>query len=343
MSGNKENSRMKRDTWWFRSGLLSAVVLASFLAPASAFAQGPSDDDRPRKRRADDDDDRPKKRRDDDDDRPRKRRADDDDDRPKKRRADDEDDAPRRRRSDEAGSRKRGEEDDDGRKEEEWRTEPLRTSLSLERVGGFSYAAAAPNEGDSSASLSILSIGGTILNPYASPRLGLDVPSGNLTFGGSASFSRSSIGASSGGTSSDLGSLTIYTLTPRVGYVLRLSPAVRLSLRFGLVLAGGSVSLGDGGSQYSVFATGLDAEGVGFFRVTDSFHILTGLSFDRTLSASVSQSSDSSGSSSSSSSSDIKGALFTIHGWLGLGGYLLDPGSHPAWRIAERNRNYLLM
>lgn len=199
--------------------------------------------------------------------------------------------------------------------------EPLRPSLSFERVGGFNYSSVSPDKGDGSVSFSILSVGGVALNPYATPRLGVDIPiTGGLTLGGSGSVSRSSLSVDDGDRSQDVGSLTLYTLTPRIGYTVRPHSMFDLSVRAGVMLAGGSVS-DDDDNGGSVFSTAIDLEAVGAVRLTSSFNLLVGLAFDRTLSASASVD-QSSSSGSSSDSTDIKGGLTTGQLWFGLGGYL---------------------
>ena len=210
--------------------------------------------------------------------------------------------------------------------------EPLRLSLSLERVGGFNYSRISDADSDAHASFTLLSVGGITLNPYASPRLGVDIPVWEaLTLGGSVSYSRTSLtlseesgdAGSPESKSENVGSLTMYSVTPRVGYVLRPHPKLDVALRAGLLLAGGSLKDSDG-DGVSVFTTALDAEVVGAVRLTTSFNLLIGLAFDRTLSGSASEensSSDSSGSARESSTT-IDGGLTTGQLWLGLGGYL---------------------
>lgn len=212
----------------------------------------------------------------------------------------------------------------------------LKVSLALERVGGLSYTKASAKDSDTSASLTVFQLGGVTVNPYAAPRLGVDLLlESNLTLGAALSVGRYSVSASgastttvtgAGGTttttsssSQDLGSLFIYTLTPRVGYRVAASPDFDVTPRAGLTLAGGSVSNGGSSGSAGVFALALDAEVVGAYRATQSFNLLAGVGFDYTVAASASSSS---GSGSSSSSTDIKGGLFAMQLWLGVGGYL---------------------
>ncbi len=203
--------------------------------------------------------------------------------------------------------------------------EPLRPSIALERVGGVSYSRASADDSDAHASVTAFALGGVAINPYSTPRLGFDVPIlQGLTVGASGSIARMSLSASDGDTSRDLGSLTIYSLTPRVGYTLRPHSRFDLSLRAGVMLAGGSVDSDDGDSSYGVFTTSLDLEALGAIRVTPSLNVLVGFAFDRTLSGSVSVegSSGDDGGGTVSEKQTLDGGLTTAQLWLGLGGYL---------------------
>src|SRR5262245_52350652 len=88
-------------------------------------------------------------------------------------------------------------------------------SLGLERVGGFTYAVVSATDSDNSVSYVGFGVGGVTLKPYSVPRVGVDyVLSSGLTLGGALGFSRVSGSTKSGGTSTDLGSAFLYTLTP---------------------------------------------------------------------------------------------------------------------------------
>lgn len=198
-----------------------------------------------------------------------------------------------------------------------------RVSLAIERIGGFSYTKVSAKDSDNSASLTAFALGGVTANPYVAPRLGVDVildPGITLGAGMSvARFGLSSTQTSNNVSSStDIGSLFIYTLTPRVGYRAAVSPDFDITPRAGVTLAGGSASSGDGKQSYGVFALALSGEAVAAWRATRSFNLLAGLGLDYTVTAS----SSSSGSSGTSTSSDIKGGLFAGQLWLGMGGYL---------------------
>ena len=205
-------------------------------------------------------------------------------------------------------------------------------SLALERVGGIGYAKAASNVDDSSVSLVALGVGGVTPNPFAVPRLGLDfiLPS-NLTLGGAIGFTRLSASTSSGSKSQDVGSVFLYTLTPRIGYRIPLSEKVDLTPRAGLTFAGASASPSDSKNDASIFAIAIGADAPVAFRMTDSFNLLVGVGIDYTVSATVSTTTTSttvtggttgSTTSTSTKTDDLKGSLFSMQAWLGIGGYL---------------------
>jgi len=207
-------------------------------------------------------------------------------------------------------------------------------SIALERVGGIGYAKAAAKEGDSSVSLVALGVGGVTPNPFAVPRLGLDfiLPS-NLTLGGAIGFTRLSASTSSGSKSQDVGSVFLYTLTPRIGYRIPLSDKVDLTPRAGLTFAGASASPSDSKNDASIFAIAIGADAPVAFRMTDSFNLLVGVGIDYTVSATVSSTSTSTTSftgtgtgagttTTSTKTDDLKGSLFSMQAWLGIGGYL---------------------
>ena len=206
-------------------------------------------------------------------------------------------------------------------------------SLAIERVGGIGYARAASTEtnNDASVSLTALGIGGVTLNPFAVPRVGLDfiLPS-NLTLGGAIGFTRLSGSTSSGSKSQDVGSVFLYSLTPRVGYRIPLSDKIDLTPRVGLTFAGASGSLGDSKNDASIFAIAISADAPLAFRLTDSFNILVGAGIDYTVSANVTTTSTTTVSgptgtttSTSTQSEEVKGSLFSLQAWLGVGGYHL--------------------
>jgi hypothetical protein len=177
-----------------------------------------------------------------------------------------------------------------------------------------------------------LGIGGVTPNPFAIPRLGLDfiLPS-NLTLGGAIGFTRLSASTSSGSKSQDIGSVFLYTITPRIGYRIPLSEKVDITPRAGLTFAGASASPSDSSNDASIFAIAIGADAPVAFRLTDSFNVLVGVGLDYTVSATVSTTTTSSTTtgvggttttSTKTQSDDVKGALFSMQAWLGIGGYL---------------------
>ena len=216
-------------------------------------------------------------------------------------------------------------------------------SIALERVGGIAYGKASSSEGNGEDSVSVTAfgIGGVTPNPFAIPRLGVDfiLPS-NLTLGGAVGFSRVSGSVSSSNSSGsstrseDIGSVFLYTLTPRIGYRIPLSSHVDFTPRAGLTLAGASASPANSNDgSASIFALAIGADAPFAFRLTDSFNLLAGAALDYTVSATVTTESRSStivtgpgGTTTSTSnavrSEDVKGSLFSMQAWLGLGGYL---------------------
>ena len=195
-------------------------------------------------------------------------------------------------------------------------------SIALERVGGLAYAKASAKEGDDSLSVTAFGVGGVTPNPFAIPRLGIDYITGSgVTVGGGVGFSRISGSVNNRSKSEDIGSMLLYTLTPRVGYRIPLSERIDFTPRAGLTLAGASVSAADNGRSSSIFAVAVGADAPFVFRLTPSFNLLAGAAIDYTVAATVSTES-SSGSSSRSRSEDVKGSLFSMQAWLGVGGYL---------------------
>jgi hypothetical protein len=216
-------------------------------------------------------------------------------------------------------------------------------SIALERVGGIAYAKGSVSDDNSSAESAVsvtgFGVGGATPNPFAIPRVGVDfiLPS-NVTLGGAVGFSHISASTSeksSSGTTreTDVGSVFLYTLTPRVGYRIPLSDRVDFTPRAGLTLAGASVSPAEGDNKASIFAVAIGADAPFAFRLTDSFNLIAGAALDYTVSATVTTTSTSTttvvgpggqptSSASTTRSEDVKGSLFSMQAWIGLGGYL---------------------
>ncbi len=205
-------------------------------------------------------------------------------------------------------------------------------SIALERVGGIGYAKASDEKGDNAVSVTALGIGGVTPNPFAIPRVGVDhIMESGLTLGGAVGFSRVSASSTSGKNNEDIGSVFLYTLTPRIGYRIPLSEKIDFTPRAGLTLAGASASPSNSEAKASIFALALSADAPFAFRLTDSFNLLAGAAIDYTVSATATVTSQSttvvSGpqgttTSKKTSEDEAKGALFSVQGWIGLGGYL---------------------
>lgn len=195
-------------------------------------------------------------------------------------------------------------------------------SLGLERFGGIAYAKGAEKDGDDSVSLLTMGLGVGNINPFAVPRIGADyILENGISLGAGAGFTRWSGSSSNGSRSEDIGSIFLYTFTPRVGYRVPISKSVDVTPRVGVTLAGASISTGDNGDSSSVFAVGAGVEAPFACRINDSFHILVAPAFDVTLTATASSSS-SNGGTTTSSSNDVKATLWALQGWVGVGGYL---------------------
>lgn len=197
-----------------------------------------------------------------------------------------------------------------------------RFALGIERFGGIAYGKGVEKDGEDSVSLLTMGLGVANVNPFAVPRIGVDyILESGLAFGAGAGFTRWSGSSSSGSNSEDIGSIFLYTLTPRVGYRIPISRSVDVIPRAGLTLAGASISSGSGNSSQSVFAVAAGIEAPFACRINDNFHVLVAPAFDVTLAASAS-SSNSTGGTTTSSSDDVKATLWALQGWVGVGGYL---------------------
>jgi hypothetical protein len=208
-------------------------------------------------------------------------------------------------------------------------------SVALERVGGFSYTLLAAKDTSDKASLTAFALGNVTVNPYVAPRIGVDaILDPGVTIGAGVSVARFSLSGTTTTTttvngttttstsaSQDLGSLFLYTLTPRVGYRIVAAPEFDITPRVGMTLAGGSVTSGDGKNSGGVFALAISGEGVAAWRVTRSLNLLGGLGLDLTVAASAS-STEQTSNGTRSTTQDIKGSLFAGQLWLGMGGYL---------------------
>lgn len=214
--------------------------------------------------------------------------------------------------------------------------EDIQLSIGVERIGGISAATASPDESDDDVEVSILSLGGFVYNPAGAPRIGVDyvLPSG-LTLGGA-------LGATAGSASVDgeeLGNGSFFLLEPRIGYRIPTSEIFDIIPRGGVTLLWGSFQEDEGetcyydpniddfictstdGDEYSGSATLLSLEVVGVLRVTTSFNLLAGISYDMLMSASGELTEDN-GDDRDTDRADYEGKASSIQLWFGLGGYL---------------------
>ena len=223
----------------------------------------------------------------------------------------------------------------------EVRADPIDVSVSIERAAGLAVSNLHPNASDS-LTVTTVTLAGAAVNPIALPRLGVDVvlPSG-LTVGTglAAGYANLSDNPSGGGQgASDNGAA--WLVSPRIGYRLRLGPLFDLTPRAGFSFAGGSLgsqssseactyspsgvatcSTTPSTSSTSVFFGAISLDVALAMRLTSSFNLLAGLSFDDVVAAGGSSSTSGQGSNGSQSA-NAGGSYVGGQLWLGLGGYL---------------------
>jgi hypothetical protein len=210
-------------------------------------------------------------------------------------------------------------------------------SLAVERVGAISLVTVSPEDSDDKVNLTWMALGGPVHNPAGAPRIGADfILENGLTLGGA-------LGAARGSAEVDgdkLGGASFFLIEPRIGYRFSVNEMLDITPRLGATLLWGGFAEGEqeacrydyatneydcntvDGDELSGNATMLTLEGVGALRVTDSFNILVGISYDRLLSASGSVEEHEFDGGSDKESDDYKGAASSLQLWLGLGGYL---------------------
>ena len=220
---------------------------------------------------------------------------------------------------------------------------PMTLSLSAERLGGVAITQASPSAAGASFGATTYGVGGIAVSPLAVPRIGADVilPNG-LTLGAGIGFGGVSLSESpSGGGASTSVSGNAWLLTPRIGYMFRLSPLFDLTPRVGVTFSGASLdepstncnafetaqgmvvqtSCTTTDSSASLFFVTASVEVVGALRLTRSFNLLAGLGYDHVLSVSASTTSTQS-SMSNTSNADASGNYDAFQAWVGLGGYI---------------------
>jgi hypothetical protein len=216
--------------------------------------------------------------------------------------------------------------------------EPIGLSIGLERVGGLAYSNIKPS-GSDTFSLTSFSIAGVSANPVALPRLGGDVilPFG-LTLGGAVAFGYASLSDSpSDGSASTSIHGSAWLISPRVGYRFRPASFIDITPHLGATFADASLSepisncsfdssgnstCTNGSASTSVFLVAISAEVVAALRMTKTFNLLAGVSYDHVISASGSNSASDGSGNSASSSADVSGRYLGAQLWFGLGGYV---------------------
>jgi hypothetical protein len=221
---------------------------------------------------------------------------------------------------------------------------PALLSLSVERVAGVSYTSIRPSSASASYGITTFGIAGPAVSPVALPRIGADVllPMG-LTLGGGLGYGNVSLSYSPDNGPSSSESANAWLFSPRVGYLVHLGPLFDLWPRAGLTFAGAGIQAGDSqactvtfvngqqqqscttypGPSDSIFLVAASVDLAAAWRVTRSFNLLGGLSYDHVVSASASETTHQSSGSSQSNNVDVGGKYFGPQLWLGLGGYLL--------------------
>lgn len=218
-----------------------------------------------------------------------------------------------------------------------------RFALGIERVASLNAMFFSLDDEDFALRQKSVTAGGPIFNPLSAPRFTFDYLSkSGLTIGGGLAFGLNDLDSKEDGEVDDQGSLDLLMLNPRLGYRIPVGKVVDLTPRVGATL--GWASLTDAareecdftfndatgesssdcetveGDSINLFATVVNLELAATFRLTDSFNLLTGVSYDLLVAASA-QEKDSDGSEGEKDSFK-DGHLSSLQLWLGLGGYL---------------------
>jgi hypothetical protein len=211
-------------------------------------------------------------------------------------------------------------------------------AVSLERVAGVAYASIRPTSSDTSFGATSVTFAGAAINPIALPRIGADaiLPMG-LTLGGAIAYGAASLSSNPdrGQSSSETGHA--FLISPRVGYLIRLSPLFDLVPRLGVTIANAGLTSPDQqvctfsmtggqscttapGDSVSLTLVAASVDVAAAVRLTRTFNLLAGLAYDHVFSASGSSTN---GSNGQSTDAQAQGKYFGFQLWLGLGGYVL--------------------
>lgn len=216
-----------------------------------------------------------------------------------------------------------------------------RFSLGLERVASLNAVFFSVDQGEEEFGLRAkgFTAGGPTHNPLSAPRLTFDyLASSGLTLGVGLAFGLGDL--DTGHNESDDGGLNLLMLNPRVGYRLPLGHLVDLTPRVGATLGWASLAGPEQQScgysydpetgmktkdcsepftaQVNMAAAVANLEIAAAFRATDSFNILTGVSYNLLVVASAQPSNGDSDESSES----FSGHSSSFQLWIGLGSYL---------------------
>jgi hypothetical protein len=221
-------------------------------------------------------------------------------------------------------------------------------SLSLERFASVNAVFLSLDDGSEDVKLRTKGItaGGPIANPLGAPRLSVDYLSKlGVTFGAGLAFALGDLDSADGGRDVDEGGYGLLMLAPRIGYRVEVSKWFDLTPRAGMTVgwarftgpeqeycedyyyepASGeyveSACTTEEGNKFSMFAAVANLELAATVRLTDSFNLLAGLSYDLLVAAHAKeQEGGDSGDSEKERFED--GHLSSLQLWLGLGGYL---------------------
>jgi hypothetical protein len=222
-----------------------------------------------------------------------------------------------------------------------------RLSLSLERFASANAVFFRLEEGEDELKLRSKGItaGGPIANPLGASRLSADFLLGSgLTLGTGLAFAIGDLDSDENGDERDEGSYSLFMLAPRIGYRMELADWLDLTPRAGMTF--GWASIGAGEYEYCDYyydpetgeedsdCSGAEEDSIHFFaavanleltaawRLTDSFNLLTGLSYDLLVAARAVEKEGGGDSSTDDEETFKDGHMSSLQLWLGLGGYL---------------------
>lgn len=228
-----------------------------------------------------------------------------------------------------------------------------RFSLSLERVLSASAVFFSIDDGNDELKLRSKGItaGGPIANPLSAPRLSLDYLSkSGITLGAGLAFALGDMDSEEHGRDRDEGGYNLIMIAPRVGYRIEAADWLDLTPRAGVTLGWASMSSGEyeycdyeydyaynneynrasehcetaEGDKLKLFAAVVNLELAAAFRLTPSFNILAGLSYDLLVAARAKE--EEGGPHYPGDTDETakfkNGHLSSLQLWFGLGGYL---------------------